>query len=216
MEVRKRAGSRRARGFRILLCAAGVLAAALPLVAGGTRPTPTPTPTRSPSSLSDLASTLRLNRSQSGKGSVTITNENLSTYARRGGITTAKGAQGTGAAPLGDVPGARPGARREMSEEQKKQYWRSQYQRQKQLVEDLKRRIRELNEEIPALWNQFYAWDDPAYRDGVIKPKIDKKLQEIEELKKRLPEEEKKLPKILEKARKDGALPGWFRDLVSP
>ncbi len=216
MEVRSRAGFRRARGFRILLCTAGVLAAALPLGAGGTRPTPTPTPTRSPSSLSDLASTLRLNRSQSGKGSVTITNENLSTYAQKGGITTAKGAQGTGAAPRGDVPGARPGARREMGEEQKKQYWRSQYQRQKQLVEDLKRRIRELNEEIPALWSQFYAWDDPAYRDGVIKPKIDKKLQEIEELKKRLPEEEKKLPKILEKARKDGALPGWFRDLVSP
>ncbi len=216
MEVRNVTGARFRRLLWSTACGIAFLSASAAL-AGGQRPTPTPVPTRSPSrSLADIAGKIRLKRPGTGTRSVTITNENLSSYAEKGGITTAarpssKPAPSTG----GQVPGGGPGGgRREMGEEHKKQYWRNQYIRQKQLIEDLRRRIDELNSEIPALWNQFYARDDPSYRDGVIKPKIDRKLKEIEELKKRLPQEEKKLSEILEKARRDGALPGWFRDLT--
>jgi len=188
-----------------------VLLAAAP--AAAQRPTPTPTPTRSPRSLAEVASSITLKKSGTTSRSIQITNENLSSYASKGGITTATGSSGGVTRGTGEPRGAVPGERRTLGDEGKKQYWRSRYQRQKQLVEDMKRRIDELNAEIPQLWSQFYAWDDPAYRDGVIKPKIDAKLQQVEELKKRLPEEEKKLPEILEEARRDGALPGWFRDL---
>ena len=73
--------------------------------------------------------------------------------------------------------------------------------------------IEELDKEIPALWNQFYSWDDPAYRDGVIKVKLDRALARRKELEERLAVEEEALPKILDEARRDGALPGWFRGL---
>ncbi len=215
MRVRNTTGARSWRLLWSSACGIALLSASAAL-AGDQRPTPTPVPADSPRSLADIAGKITLRKPQAGGRSITITNENLSSYAEKGGITTAAGSSSKPApSTVGQVPGGRPGdGRREMGEEHKKQYWRNQYIRQKQLIEDLKRRIDELNSEIPALWNQFYAWDDPSYRDGVIKPKIDTKLKEVEELKKRLPEEEKKLPEILEKARRDGALPGWFRDLT--
>ena len=77
----------------------------------------------------------------------------------------------------------------------------------------MKKRLADLNREIPGLWTKFYSWDDPAYRDGVIKPKLDRDLQEAKELQKKIPEEEAKLDQIREQARRDGALPGWFRGL---
>jgi len=180
-------------------------------------PTPTPVPTRNPHSLAAVASKIQLQKpaSTAGSGGVVITDENIKSYAEKGKLTTASG-QPAGTATTGGTPFGRTTTtgERKMSDDAKKSHWRNAYIRQKQLVESIKKRIDELNREIPGLWRDFYAWDDPAYRDGVIKPKIDKKMKEEQELQKRLPEEEKKLPKILEDARRDGALPGWFRDLT--
>ncbi len=183
------------------------------------RPTPTPTPvpvpTMNPHSLAAAASKIKLRNpsEEAGSGGVVITNENLKSYAEKGKLTTASG-QPSGPKTAGTPFGRTTAGQRQMSDEAKKAYWRNTYIRQKQLVESIKKRIRELDREIPGLWRDFYAWDDPAYRDGVIKPKIDKKMKEQEELKKRLTVEEKHLPQILEDARRDGALPGWFRDLT--
>ncbi|NOZ94055.1 MAG: hypothetical protein GXP47_04840 [Acidobacteria bacterium] len=179
-------------------------------------PTPTPVPTRNPNSLAAVASKIHLRKpgTTSRSSGVVITNENIKSYAEKGNLTTASG-QPARTSATGSMPfGRTTTGQRKMSDDAKKSYWRNAYIRQKQLVDSIKKRIDELNREIPGLWRDFYAWDDPAYRDGVIKPKIDKKLKEVEELKKRLPAEEKKLPKILEDARRDGALPGWFRDLT--
>ena len=39
--------------------------------------------------------------------------------------------------------------------------------------------IERLESEIPKLQTDFYRWDDPAYRDGVIKPKLDAALVRV-------------------------------------
>ena len=45
----------------------------------------------------------------------------------------------------------------------------SRYEQQMNLVGLHRGADRVLDREIPGLWRDFYAWDDPAYRDGVIK-----------------------------------------------
>ena len=63
-----------------------------------------------------------------------------------------------------------------MAADEKKRRWRSTYQKQIELVASIEEQIGKLDWEIPGLWRDFYAWDDPAYRDGVIKPKLDEAL----------------------------------------
>lgn len=177
-----------------------------------------PTPTPRPRTLADIAKTLRLRAASKEQGQasgrIVITDSNLQEYAEKGGLTTASGQK--------PRPGTRPPAlnagqsRAEAEQEAKRREWRAKYQKQAALVGSMKTRIKELDEQIPGLWRQFYAWDDPAYRDGVIKPKLDKFLNERNALAKRLPQEEAKLPDIVEQARRDGAQPGWFRDLINP
>jgi len=181
------------------------------------RPTPTPTaaPTHNPNSLAEAAAKIKLRKTPNAEGAgVVINNENLKSYAEKGKLTTASGQPSQAKGVNAGAPGPGSKGQRKMSDEAKKAHWRGVYSRQKQLVESIEKRIKELNSEIPALQADFYKWDDPAYRDGVIKPKIDQKMKELNELQKRLPVEKAKLPKILEDARRDGALPGWFRDLT--
>jgi hypothetical protein len=101
-------------------------------------------------------------------------------------------------------------------EAEKRRYWRALYEKQLKLVHTLEQQIDVLNREIPGLWRDFYARDDPAYRDGVIKPKLDEALSRWERMTGQLENERAKLPKIREDARRDGAKPGWFRGLESP
>ena len=63
------------------------------------------------------------------------------------------------------------------------------------------------------LTDDFYSRDDPAYRDGVVKPKLDQSLRRREELERQLAQEEPVLEQIKVDARRDGADPGWFREL---
>ena len=75
------------------------------------------------------------------------------------------------------------------SEAEKKRYWRELYQRQVDIIQQLRGEIEILDTAIPGLWNKFYAWDDPAYRDSVIKPELDQALLRREHLEKQLVEE---------------------------
>jgi len=182
---------------------------------------PSPTPTPRPAggqSLNELAKDKKLKGDSAGSssGSIVITNENLSDYASKGGLTTAKPGQNPAAR------GVHAGANvsvidSETSEENKrKQYWQQKYTLQIERIAAIKSRIRDLDLEIPALWNEFFARDDPMYRDGVIKPKIDRSLVRKEELENLLQQEEPKLAKIKEEARRDGGEPGWWRDIKEP
>jgi hypothetical protein len=114
-----------------------------------------------------------------------------------------------------EVPGsysADPDAR----DAERRAYWRDRYQKQLEMVASIERQIEVLDREIPGLWRDFYAWDDPMYRDGVIKPKLDEALGRRQRLEERLKEEQARVPIIIDGARRDGSTPGWFRGLGKP
>jgi len=172
--------------------------------------------------LSDVAKNTKLGgRGDAGQGLV-ITNENLAAFAEKGTLTFVedpKKQPGTRAARPGasDLDPDFPDDGLSPSDEQsKKNFWRGKYEAQLRMVEGIEARIAELDLEIPGLWTKFYSWDDPAYRDGVIKVALDEAVANRDRLEKQLVEEQAKLPKIRDDARRDGALPGWFRGFPSP
>jgi hypothetical protein len=180
-------------------------------------PTPTPTPKPVSGSLSDVAGEIKLNQDAAGsEGGIVIDNETLSELAGKGLITevTKPGANqgqrrlsdvtGTGAEVEGQLPGY-------AESEEKKQYWQAVYQQQLDLVIQIREQIAVLDREIPALWTDYYSRDDPAYRDGVIKPRLDEAMAHRQKLEVDLQTAEASLAKVKDDARRDGGLPGWFR-----
>jgi hypothetical protein len=165
---------------------------------------------------------------------VVITNETLSRYSDQGNVTTASPGRSTtpsagdtqpdSARPFSwdDEGGASPppettfDLQAEYPESEQREYWRGLYEQQLDLVRSLEEQIAVLDEEIPGLWREFYARDDPMYRDGVIKPKLDEALERRGGLEEKLQTERERLPEILEKARRAGSKPGWFRGLDRP
>jgi hypothetical protein len=154
---------------------------------------------------------------------IVIDNETLQRYSDQGRITEVS-------TPQSKDPAARPGAAPRFGDEgvlasdafgadgqatsdEKREYWRDRYKRQLDMVADIEQQIEALDHEIPGLWRDFYAWDDPMYRDGVIKPKLDEALARRDRLEQKLAEERDRLPTIREGARRDGAKPGWFRGM---
>ena len=183
---------------------------------------PTPTPTPRPSggkSLSDVAGDKKLKGSGDGK-SIVITDKNLSDYASKGQVTAVETSKSnTSRRPVRDVttnPNMVVVESDPAHADERRRYWVGMYERQLELVASLKRQIAILDEEIPGLWNDFYSRDDPAYRDGVIKPKLDASLERRERLVEDLAEAEPRLAEIKSDAREQGAEPGWFRGLSVP
>jgi hypothetical protein len=186
----------------ILTVAAAAVAAGSP----GADPTPTPAATKSP---------------------IVITNENLSEYAAQGRVTSTetatsgnakerrpvhKSAAGDDSKTVQDAVADAP----QIATDERRKYWRDKYQQQVNLVASIEDQIRMLDYEIPGLWRDFYSRDDPAYRDGVIKPKLDEALARSSRLEKQLATEQETLDRIKVDARKDGAAPGWFRGIAKP
>jgi hypothetical protein len=153
-----------------------------------TTPTPGPTPTGK-QTLNEVAKDKKLNKEAAGEsdGPIVITNENLDDYASKGGLTEIKGS-------IKNVAEGPHRAGVVMVDPDAQQAQQRKY-------------------DIPGLWNDFYSRDDPAYRDGVVKPRLDDSLRKREELESQLSREEPKLGQIKEDARRDGAEPGWFREM---
>ncbi len=192
--------------LRVSLPATAILVTAI-LAAGparGAEPTPTPAAKKTP---------------------IVISNENLAEYAEKGRLTTPSGSSSS-------KPGQRPVHKNagsntktvqdgvadapQIAKDDRKRYWQKRYEQQLNLVGSIEEQIGILDYEIPGLWRDFYAWDDPAYRDGVIKVKLDEALARSERLEGQLKEEEERLGQIRTEARKDGAQPGWFRGMEKP
>jgi hypothetical protein len=212
-------GTRRNSRLHCVVCSSLMLV----LLAVGYIPaeekSPTPTPRPVGRSLADLAKNKKLNRDAktSSSGSIVISNDNLDEYAEKGGLTEA--GLGTQRRLVRDVHSGldvRVVDRNAQQVNERKVYWQTRYLRQLALVENLRQQIENLDSEIPGLWRDFYAWDDPAYRDGVIKPKLDRSLERREELAEQLRVEEPMIEQIKIEARKDGAEPGWFREIKQP
>jgi hypothetical protein len=204
---------------RILLFVASlVVAHSLPAAAADPTPTPSPTPAaKGDTTLSDVAGGIKLEPgAASSDGGIVISNENLPELAGKGHVTevTRQGPQ-QGRRELADVQGsgaAVQGRAEGYAENmEQKQYWQAIYGQQLDLIRDLNEQIEILDYEIPGLWRDFYAWDDPAYRDGVIKPKLDEALARRQKLEVDQQQAQAKLNEIKDQARREGAQPGWFR-----
>jgi len=201
---------------------------AVGLVYAADPPTPTPTHTPRPAggkSLNDVAKDKELKGVEKGKA-IVITNENLSEYAEKGSVTSAGGGEKSNRRSVrgGDKvqvvdtgdSGGTGGTGGSGHTDERRRFWQSRYKSQVELVASYRYQIQVLDSEIPGLWRDFYAWDDPMYRDGVIKPKIDAAMARRSKLEGELVEAESKLNEIKSDARKDGAEPGWFRGISVP
>lgn len=97
------------------------------------------------------------------------------------------------------------------SKQRTKEDWQKMINEAKQSVNKWEMKTRELQSELNKLTNDYYAWDDVAYREGVIKPNMDKTAKELENAKVELKKSKERILELEEEARKSGALPGWLR-----
>lgn len=194
-----------------------VTVGAVAMAADNPSPTPTPQPARG-QSLADVAKDKKLKGDTAGTkdGSIVISNENLSGYAAKGGLTTAKPGKNPATRGVHTGTNVKVVDSETLEQQRLKAFWQKRYMLQLERIAAIKRQIEELDLEIPALWNEFYARDDPMYRDGVIKPKLDRSLERRKNLEALLLEEEPKLAEIKEDARQAGGEPGWWRDVKEP
>lgn len=203
---------------RFVLSLASVVWIALPAPAADS-PTPTATQTPRPAggtSLKEVAKETELKGAEKGK-SIVISNENLSEYADKGSVTSVDDGDSRKRRPVRDttnvnlIPPSDAG-----SNDERRRYWQGQYRSQVNLVAAIRNQINVIDEEVPGLWRDFYAWDDPMYRDGVIKPKLDAAIARRQKLEQQLADGENRLNEIKDLARRDGAEPGWFRAIPMP
>jgi len=180
-------------------------------------PSPTPTPpinlllTKSsseaqpaPASLGDVAKKIKL-RLPANQPKV-ITNDSVKQLSEGVELTTSL-------ADSGPVPAAPSSQTRDAG---KKAMWQDRYKVAVSHVSALEAEITRLTSEVGRLETAFYNTDDPAQRDGVIKPAWDKALADLRVAQEALVEARQEPDQVLNEARRDGAQPGWFRGLDQP
>jgi hypothetical protein len=191
----------------------GLIVASLLAVAASS-PTPSPTApiatlvTRSASQqqpvrgqgLSEVAKGIKL-KLPSDQGRV-LTNESVRRLSQGVELTTAKPA----GSPLAPAPSAG-------SPDARKLHWQQQYLAAVTRVSRLEANVTRLEAEANRLQTEFYAHDDPAQRDGVIKPAWDKALADLKRTQTELEQARNAVNDVVSAARQDGAEPGWFRGL---
>ncbi len=158
-------------------------------------------PSPSARSLAEVARRIKL-RLPEGEEGRTITNESVKSMARGVQLTTAI------AAPPVDETGLALDAE---EQDRKRAHWQEQYleaQAELQAAED---EVRRLESEVARLETEFYSTDDPARRDGVVKPAWDRALADLEAARDRLAQARTGPERVRDEALRDGALPGWFR-----
>lgn len=177
--------------------------------------TPTPTPrlnilrtqesaqgTAPTGSLADVAKQIKLKLPE-GQSRV-ITNDSVRQLSQGVQLTTGQATGAPTPAPVGAATGR---------EDRRKAMWQQRYRDAVSRVAALEAEIKRLEGEAARLERDFYAIDDPAQRDGVVKPAWDQALSDLRRAKADLAEARNKPEQVLEAARRDGALPGWFRGL---
>ncbi|HPS78210.1 MAG TPA: hypothetical protein PLS53_08650 [Thermoanaerobaculaceae bacterium] len=97
-------------------------------------------------------------------------------------------------------------------DESRKRYWQKNYQDALKRASDAETRVASLQGEVARLQRDFYSRDDPAQRDGVVKPALDKALADLAAAQAELESARKQPDLVLATGEREGALPGWFRD----
>ncbi len=130
-----------------------------------------------------------------------ITDKNLSELAKGGKLTYAK--------DLGEG-GFYSSAKKIKGDRER--YYRRRVVELRLAWREAVRKVKKLEEEIAYLRRRFYEEDDPYVRDRNIKPLWDSALDKLEAARKEAYNREMELKRFIEKARKEGALPGWLRE----
>jgi hypothetical protein len=193
-----------------------LLAAAQATSASMEPPEPTPTPavtillTRPEagpppqgSSLAEVAKRIKLRLPANGPR--VLTNDSVKQLAA--GVELTMSAAAPGGAGRGisvNTSGA---------EDAKKAKWQQRYRTALQRARRLGSEVKTLEAQASGLERDFYAHDDPVYRVSTIKPNWDKTLVALEKARADLEQAQKQPDEVLNAARRDGALPGWFRGL---
>ena len=99
------------------------------------------------------------------------------------------------------------------NEEAKKTKWQQRYRAAVERVRKLEAEVKSLETKVVVLERDFYSRDDPVYRDSTIKPAWDKALSDLEKARTDLETARNQPDEVVNAARHDGALPGWFRGL---
>jgi hypothetical protein len=151
-------------------------------------------------SLADVAKRIKLKLPE-GQSRV-ITNDSVKQLSQGVELTTGKPGGPAAPAPVGGT-----------QESPKKAIWQQRYRDAVNRVAALEAEVTRLEGESARLEREFYAHDDPYQRDGVIKPAWDKAVNDLRQAQADLAEARTKPDEIMDAARRDGALPGWFRGL---
>jgi hypothetical protein len=192
--------------------------AGLCALAAAPEPTPTPPP-RLTGGFGKTPVAGRTATRDAGKtGPVRITNQSLVTDTARGKVSTSQSRPPSTTPEPAKTPAARAGSApaetgtASADTGQGEAYWREESRRLRERVTELRDTITRLEADTKRLEADYYAWDDGAYRDKVIKPSWDKAREEIATARLALPIAEKDLADLPDRARRAGALPGWLRE----
>jgi hypothetical protein len=157
-------------------------------------------------SLAEVARSVKL-RFPAAKPKV-ITNENLKELAA--------GAELTMAAPVPVSSSPTVGSKEDQEQAEKKAHWQDRYFSAQQELANLEAEEKRLAAEVARLERDFYARDDPYQRDTVIKPAWDDAVAKLRNVQQRIEGARGAPESIANDARRDGALPGWFREAPRP
>ncbi len=192
------------------------------LLLAAATPTPTPTPTPVPTSpigillnkggstsaprgqsLAEVARHIKLKLPADQPRR--LDNAAVKSLAEGVQLTTAKPAHSSGQSSLASG-----------FDESRKRYWQQAYAEARARIPAQEKHVADLQSEAARLQQDFYRWDDPAYRDGVIKPAWDRALAQLAEAKKELEALRKGPEVVLAAADREGVPPGWFREPLPP
>ncbi len=165
--------------------------------------------TAQPQTLAQAAANERQRRSEATgvTPKVVITDKNLARYAAGGVLTIAKPDNKTGADATATADEAKKASEKEA-------YWRHRGLEIRQKWHDAVENVKVLQAKANELRQQFYSTDDPAVRDGQIKPEWDRTLADLEQAKYDAAQGPSQVEAFLEEGRRAGALPGWLREGV--
>jgi hypothetical protein len=158
-----------------------------------------------PKTLAEAARAERERRSHAGEPVAVITNKSLP--HSKGQITYAQPTTKTGEkGKAGAAKGADKGDGRDEA------YWRQRGLEIRKRWRAAADEIHLLEQEVADWRRKFYSTDDPAVRDGQVKPEWDRALDRLRRKRDEVTSTQHELEVFLEDGRKAGALPGWLRE----
>lgn len=162
-------------------------------------------PTTAEASDSPLVAAAKRAKGGKIKPGLTVTNDNLKDIKGVGGSVVYAKPADPGA------PAYNPDASDADASGRSKADWQALVAEARRQVASLEASVSDLQSTVAKLESDYYAWDDPAYRDGVIKPALDQARADLQAARQALPAARQRISDLEEEARKSGTPPGWLR-----